>query len=139
MDYRYGRHTVDHIAYHVVWGTTYRDTVLPGAVALRVRELVRPTCAICESKMLQGGVRQDHVHLLVSAPPHMAPSESMCRRAERGSHLVAAYRTFPPVGPMWAREDVCGLLVQNVGLFAENVGLRHRLFAQNVGRIRRCW
>ena len=35
---------------------------------------------------------------------------------------------------MWAGSDVCGLFVKNVGLFAENVGLKYRPFAQNVSR-----
>ncbi len=56
------------------WVTKYRYTVLTGDVALRVRELVRQTCEIFEIKILQGVVSKDHVHILVSAPPHMAPS-----------------------------------------------------------------
>ena len=40
---------------------------------------------------------------------------------------------------MWAPSDVGGLLGNNVGPFAENVGLRHRLSANNVGPIERCW
>ena len=59
MDYRYGSHTVYHIEYHFVWVTTYRYKVLTGDVALRVRELVRQTCAIFEIKMLTGVVRKD--------------------------------------------------------------------------------
>ena len=74
MDYRYGSHTVYNIEYHFVWVTKYRYKVLTGDVALRVRELVRQTCEIFEIKILQGVVSKDHVHILVSAPPNMAPS-----------------------------------------------------------------
>ena len=77
MDYRYGSHTVYNIEYYFVWVTKYRYKVLTGDVALRVRELVRQTCAIFEIKILTGVVSKDHVHILVSAPPHMAPSEIM--------------------------------------------------------------
>ena len=72
-----------NIEYHFVWVTKYRDKVLTGDVALRVRELVRQTCEIFEIKILTGVVRKDHVHILVSAPPHMAPSEIM-RRSKNG-------------------------------------------------------
>ena len=58
MDYRYGSHTVYNIEYHFVWVTKYRYKVLTGDVALRVRELVRQTCAIFEIKMLTGVVRE---------------------------------------------------------------------------------
>jgi putative transposase len=77
MDYRYGSHTVYHSEYHFVWVTKDRYKVLTGDVARRVRDLVRQTCAIFESKILKGVVRKDQVPMLVSAPPHMAPSESM--------------------------------------------------------------
>ncbi len=94
MDYRYGSHTVYNIEYHFVWVTKYRYKVLPGDVALRVRELVRQTCDIFEIKILKGVVRKDHGHILVSTPPHMAPSESMRRLKGRSSRKL--FEEFPP-------------------------------------------
>ncbi len=88
MDYRYGSHTVYNIAYHFVWVTKYRDKVLTGDVALRVRDLVRQTCEIFEIKILKGVVRKDHVPILVSAPPHMAPSERMRRIKGRSARQL---------------------------------------------------
>ena len=37
-----------------------------------------------------------------------------------------------------ARSDVCELFAENVSPFAENVGLKHGVFAKNVSRIERC-
>jgi putative transposase len=79
MDYRYGSHTVFQIEYHFVWVTKYRYKVLSGEVAVRVRELVRQTCEAFEIRIVRGVVSADHVHILVSAPPEMAPSEIMRR------------------------------------------------------------
>ncbi len=79
MEYRYGSHTVFNIEYHFVWVTKYRYQVLKGDVALRVRELVRRTCEIFEIRILNGVVSKDHVHVLVSAPPTLAPGEIMRR------------------------------------------------------------
>ena len=81
MDYRYGSHTVYNIEYHFVWVTKYRYQVLQGNVSLRVRDLVRQTCEAFEIKILSGVVSKDHVHIVVSAPPNMAPSEIMRRGA----------------------------------------------------------
>ena len=67
---------------------TYRYKGLTGDVALRVRELVRQTCALFESKILQGVVSKDHVPMLVSAPPHMAPSDIMHRLKGRTSRKL---------------------------------------------------
>jgi len=77
MDYRYGSHAVYNIEYHFVWVTKYRYQVLQGDVSLRVRELIRQTCEAFEIKILSGVVSKDHVHIVVSAPPNMAPSEIM--------------------------------------------------------------
>jgi REP-associated tyrosine transposase len=85
MDYRYGSHTVYNIEYHFVWVTKYRYKVLTGDVALRVREMVRQTCELFEIKILQGVVSKDHVHILVSAPPHMAPERN--HATDQGTHL----------------------------------------------------
>lgn len=77
MDYRYGSHTVYQIEYHFVWVTKYRYKVLSGEVAERVRELVRQTCEAFEIRIVKGVVSKDHVHILVSSLPNLAPSEIM--------------------------------------------------------------
>jgi len=85
MEYRYGSHTVFNIEYHFVWVTKYRYKVLQGEVALRVKELVRQTCEAFEINIISGVVSKDHVHMFVSAPPNLAPSEIMRRIKGRSS------------------------------------------------------
>jgi putative transposase len=79
MDYRYGSHTVFQIEYHFVWVTKYWYKVLTGDVAERVRACVRQVCETFEIRIVRGVVSKDHVHILVSAPPPLAPSEIMRR------------------------------------------------------------
>ncbi len=93
MDYRYGGHTVYNIEYHFVWVTKYRYQVLKSDVSLRVRELVRQTCAAFEIKILSGVVSKDHVHIVVSAPPNMSPSEIM--RRIKGRSAIKLFEEFP--------------------------------------------
>jgi putative transposase len=69
MEYRTGSHTKYKIEYHFVWVTKYRYPILRGDLAERVRDLVRQTCEYFEIQILRGVVSQDHVHILVSAPP----------------------------------------------------------------------
>ena len=76
MDYRRGSHTKYKIEYHFVWVTKYRYQVLQGDLAVRVRDLVRQVCERFEIQILRGVVSKDHVHILVSAPPEIAPSEN---------------------------------------------------------------
>ena len=111
MDYRTGSHTKYKIEYHFVWVTKYRYKVLQGDIAERVRELVRQTCGMFEIEIIRGVVSKDHVHILVSAPPTMSPSEIMRRIKGRSSsklfdeypHLKKKYwgRHF------WARGYFC--------------------------------
>ncbi len=84
MEYRYGSHTVYKIEYHFVWVTQYRYKVLQGDAGQRVRERVRQTCEAFEIRTLKGVVSKDHVHILVSVPPELAPSEMMRRVKGRG-------------------------------------------------------
>ena len=86
MYYRYGSPTVyKKNEYHLVWVTKYWFKVLHGDVGQRVRELVRQTCDAFEIRILKGVFSKDHVHILVSAPPEMAPSEIIRRIKGRTS------------------------------------------------------
>lgn len=77
MIYRKGPHTVYDIKYHVVWVTKYRYRVLKGDLAFRTRDLIRQICEQQDVRIIRGHVSQDHVHLLVSAPPQLAVSKLM--------------------------------------------------------------
>lgn len=111
MDYRYGSHTVYKIEYHFVWVTKYRYKVLQGDVGQRVRELVRQTCEAFEIRILKEVVSKDHIHILVSAPSEMAPSEIMRRIKGRTSSKL--FEEFPALKKrywgqhFWARGYFC--------------------------------
>ena len=116
MDYRYGSHTAYNIEYHFVWVTKYRYKVLKGDVAARLRELVRQTCEAFEIRILKGVVSQDHVHILVSAPPTLAPSEIM--RRIKGRSAAKLFDEFPMLKKrywgrhFWARGYFCSTVGQ---------------------------
>ena len=111
MEYRTGSHTVFNVEYHFVWVTKYRYKVLTGDVATRVRELFRQTCAAFEIRILMGVVSADHVHILVSAPPILAPSEIM--RRIKGRSATKVFEEFPMLKKrywgqhFWARGYFC--------------------------------
>ena len=74
-NYRKGSHTIYALKYHVVWITKYRKKVLTGAVAERVRELIRQICKANEIEILKGHISKDHVHVFLSVPPHLSVSK----------------------------------------------------------------
>jgi putative transposase len=62
---------------HVVWIPKYRKPVLRGAVALRVRDLIRQIAAQHELEIISGKVARDHVHVFLSYRPSQKVSQLM--------------------------------------------------------------
>ena len=58
-DHRKSSHCTYDIKYHLVWITKYRKPVITGN----------------EAEILAGHVGSDHIHLLVSVPPHLSASK----------------------------------------------------------------
>ncbi len=85
-EYRRSAHTVYALHYHFVFITKYRKPVLRGDVGTEVRDLIREICRSSDIEILQGHIRPDHVHLLLSVPPHLAPSRVM--QALRGRRRI---------------------------------------------------
>ena len=89
----------------------YCYKVLKGDVGLKVRELIRQTCKAFEIEILKGVVSQDHVHVLLSAPPNLAPSEIM--RRIKGRSSMKLFESFPDLKKrywgrhFWARGYFC--------------------------------
>ncbi len=74
-NYRKSSHATYDIKFHIVWITKYRKLVMTGKIAERTRELIRQVCKTNEVEILAGHVGKDHVHLLVSVPPHLSVSK----------------------------------------------------------------
>jgi putative transposase len=121
MEYRNGPHTKYKIEYHFVWITKYRYQVLKDEIAQRARELIRQTCTMLEIEIIRGVVSKDHIHILVSAPPTISPSEIM--RRIKGRTSTKLFAEFPYVKKrywgrhFWARGYFCvtaGELTKNM-------------------------
>ena len=85
--------------------TKYRKPVLRGDVALRVRELIREIYRSNDIEIVRGHVSGDHVHLLLSVPPSLAPSRVMqAIKGKTSHHLLADFRALQK--EFWA--DTCG-------------------------------
>lgn len=74
-NYRKSSHATYDIKYHIVWITKYRKPVIIGKIAERTRDLIRLICRKNEVEILAGHVGKDHIHLLVSVPPHLSASK----------------------------------------------------------------
>lgn len=85
---KFGSHTVYDIQYHIVWTTKYRYRVLQGKIAERLRELIRQGCEARKITIVRGSIGKDHVHMLISCPPTLAPSKIMQYLKGRSSRML---------------------------------------------------
>ena len=123
--YRKSGHTVYDLKYRLVWVTKYRKPILSGEVAERLRELIREICKAKDVEILKGHISADHVHIFVSAPPHIGVSDLMqAVKGKTSRKLLMEYkrlgRTFWGQH-MWAR----GYFVASSGNVTDEVILRY--------------
>jgi putative transposase len=111
IDYRHSAHAMYDIKYHVIWVTKYRYRVMRGRVAERARELIRQICQAREIVIVRGAISPDHIHMLLSVPPQLAPAKVVQYIKGRSSRLLQA--EFPELGKrywgqhLWARGYFC--------------------------------
>ena len=64
-----GAHTKHDLKVHLVWVPKYRKKVLSGAVAVRVRDLLRQIAMEHELEIISGKVAGDHIHVFIGYRP----------------------------------------------------------------------
>ena len=121
MEYRKGAHTVYNVEYHFVWITKYRYPVLRGEVGVRLRDLLRETCMASDIRILKVSVGPEHVHMLVSCPPSVAPAKIVQYLKGRSSRRMQ--EEFPQLKKRyWARHIWArGYFVATVGQVTEEM------------------
>ncbi|KUO77781.1 MAG: transposase [Desulfosporosinus sp. BRH_c37] len=72
----------------MIWVTKYRYKILGGEISKRLRELVRQGCEARNITIVQGNIGRDHVHMLLSCPPSLAPSKIVQYLKGRSSRLL---------------------------------------------------
>ena len=91
-EYRQSAHAVFDLKYHMIWCTKYRKKVLRARIAERARDLILQICAKCEVVIVRGSVSPDHIHLLLAAPPIMAPAKlAQYIKGRSSRHLQADF------------------------------------------------
>jgi len=110
-EYKYGGHSVHDIQYHLCWCTKYRYPVLRGEIGERCRDLLCQIAMAREITIIRGALAPDHVHVLISTPPVLAPAKIVQYLKGRSSRkLQMEYETLRKRywgQPMWARGYFC--------------------------------
>lgn len=61
---------------------------MSGEVGMRLRQIIRDITAELEVEILKGHISKDHVHLFVSAPPHISVSQLAQRLKGKSSRKL---------------------------------------------------
>ena len=94
-EYRHSAHASFDVKYHMIWITKYRYKILRGRVAERARDLIRQICQTRVVVIIRGAVSRDHIHMLLSAPPHLAPAKLV--QYIKGRSVAKTTRRIPRV------------------------------------------
>ena len=114
-------HTVWECKYHVVWIPKYRKKTLYGSLRKYLGTLLRDLAVQKECRVLEGYLKADHVHMLVSIPPKYAVSQVIgFIKGKSAIHIARTYmgrkKNFTGQN-FWAR----GYFVSTVGTDEETI------------------
>ena len=114
-EYQSLSHTKWECKYHVVFIPKYRRKVLYGQLRSYLGEVFRELARQKESRIEEGHLQADHVHMLVSIPPKYAVAQVVgYQKGKSAIHIARTYGGRPQnfVGEhFWAR----GYFVSTVG------------------------
>ena len=114
-------HTKWECKYHVVWIPKYRRKALFGQLRQYLGELLHSLAAQKESKILEGHLMADHIHMLLSIPPKYSVSQVVgFMKGKSAIHIASVYlgqkKNFTGMS-FWAR----GYFVSTVGADEEAI------------------
>ena len=86
------RHTKWEGKYHIVYIPKYRKKALCGALRQQLEEVLKQLAMQRESRIEEGHLMRDHVHMLVSIPPKYSVSQVVGYM--KGKSAIQIARTF---------------------------------------------
>lgn len=107
MDAQHTQHVTYKLGYHFVWCPKYRKKLLIGKLATFVEQELRRICDANGWTISALNVQPDHVHLFLSAPPKVSPSQ--IAHTLKGATARSVFQSFPDVkqqlwgGALWSR------------------------------------
>ena len=124
-DYQRLSHTKWNCKYHVIFIPKYRRKRLYGVVKRRLGEVFHRLAVQKQSRIEEGHLRPDHVHMLISIPPKLAVSSVVGYLKGKSAihiarHFVRRERNYAGQH-FWAR-----------GFFVDTVGRREEVIRRYI-------
>ena len=108
-------HTTWECKYHVVWIPKCRKKALYGQLRKHLGEVLHELARQKESKVLEGHLQPDHIHMLISIPPKYAVSQVVGYM--KGKSAIHIARTY-----LGQRKNYNGMHFWARGYFVSTVG-----------------
>jgi len=102
--------------YHIVWIPKYRKKKLFQGLRMELGEVFHALAKQKESKILEGSLRPDHVHILISIPPKLSVASVV--GFLKGKSAIYIARSF-----MGKRRNFVGETFWARGYYVSTVGL----------------
>ena len=74
---RHGAHTTWRCQYHLVFAPKFRRKAIYGELRADIGKILRKLCEEKKVEIIEAEACIDHVHMLVSMPPHLSVSQFM--------------------------------------------------------------
>lgn len=108
-------HTKRECKYHVVWIPKYRRKSLYGQLRKHLGEVFHDLARQKESKILEGHLQKDHVHMMVAIPPKYSVAQVVGYiKGKSTIHIARAY--------LGQRKNHSGMHFWARGYFVSTVG-----------------
>jgi putative transposase len=91
-EYQSLSHTVWECTYHLVWIPKYRRKVLYGELRKHLGAILREPAMQRGSKIVEGHLLKDHIHMLISIPPKYSVAQVV--GFIKGKSAIQIARTF---------------------------------------------
>jgi putative transposase len=108
-------HAVYDLKYHFVWIPKYRKQLLVGEVGEAMREILPKIAEAYEMEIDTMEVVEDHVHIILSAPPRYSPARIM--QILKSISARELFARFP-----WLKGKLWGGELWGDGYFVRSVG-----------------
>ena len=70
-------HTTWNCKYHIVFAPKYRRKEIYGKLKADIGQILRKLCEEKKVEILEAQACSDHIHMLVSVPPHLSIAQFM--------------------------------------------------------------
>ena len=115
MELRRSSHAVYELKYHLVWVPKYRVRLLGGEVSQYLKEVFEQIAEEYEFRIITVEIMEDHVHILIEAPPSYSPSHVV--QVLKSISARELFKKFPKVKKMmWSGK------IWNEGYFVRSIG-----------------